>query len=214
MSRITMFAAIATIAFAPVSYAQQARIETPMSTGAGGFTLTISTPLADGPFDTAMNKGPKINTIQGNTYGEVLFKAGTDLSTTSQVIFMATVYRDDKANERGKPYSAEAIAQDLIKHQGYVGRAVPFNCPKPPFEGSTVVCYKMSGSPIFEGKTVSRSAVTLAAVSFKNNTQGYALIGKAIDSNAQEFDKNIAAYEKSSNQAVGSMWKNSDFHGN
>lgn len=214
MKRKTNIAALVLITLAAAAQAQQARMETPMSTGPGGFTLTVSTPPGDGPYDFAKNKGPKINTIAGNTYGEVLFGGNVSNSPTGVLNYMVSVYRDDKAIERGKPYTAEKIALDIIKHEGFVGRAAPFNCPANNIDAKNeMVCYRMAGTSVFDNKPMNelRSAVTVVAVSLKNNTMGYAFIGLAIEKNVQLFDKDPSQTIKNADGAAAGMFRNSRF---
>lgn len=214
MKHTVKIVAFCLLAAASISNAQQVRVETPLTTGKGGFTLMVSTPDADGPFDFANNKGPKINTIAGNTYGEVMFGTKISNSPTGTVLYMASVYRDDKANERGKPYTANNIALDIIKHQGFVGKAVPFNCPVNNIEvKNEMVCYRMSGARVFDEKPMKdhRAAVTVVAVSFKNNTMGYAFIGEAIEKDVQSFENDPTQTIKNADGASAGMFRNSRF---
>lgn len=209
MKLITKIAAIVAMAFASVSNAQQARIETPISTGAGGFTLTVSTPQADGPFDFAMNKGPKVNTINGDTYGELMYGSNLAGSETARIFYKVAIFRDDKANERGKAYSAEVIAQNIIKQHGFVGRAEKFDCPETAFITSSVACYKMHGASMFNEMRKDRLAVTVVAIALKNNTQGFAYIGAVYDSNSKAFDADPSLAIKGATGAAAGMFRNS-----
>ncbi|AXS79837.1 hypothetical protein HYN24_07295 [Dechloromonas sp. HYN0024] len=126
------------------------------------------------------------------------------------MLFKVAVFRDDKAIERKKPYTAEVIAQNIIKQNGFVGRAFKFDCPEPSFQVTTMACYKMVGTPIFNKEEMAiRSAVTVVAIGLNNNTQGFAYVGEVIDDNAKLFDSDSTYATKGATGAAAGMFKNS-----
>jgi len=198
------------MAFVVTVEAQQARVETPISSGPGGFTLTVSTPAVDGPFDFAMNKGPKVKTVNGDTYGELMFIGMLENSQTAKMLYEVAIFRDDKANERKKPYTAEVIAKNIIEKKGYVGRAEKFNCPQIDFETSSIACYKMQGSPFYkELMTDYRTGVTVVAIALKNDTQGFAYIGYVQERDTKKFDSDSTYVTKAATGAAAGMFRNS-----
>lgn len=186
-----------------------------MDTGKGGFKITVGfeQPL-DGPFDFALNKGPKINTINGNTYGEMAF--GGNRSPTTIAYFMASVFRDDKAVERKKPYTAEALAMNSLKENGFEGKGVPFKCPVERVEGASMACYKASGIPGFGKNSADdrRSAIAVVAVSLKNNTAGYVITGLVIEKDKAKFDADPSQTGKAANSTAAFLWNRHSFEWN
>ena len=187
--------------------------EAVLDTGKGGLHLVVSVPdFADGPYDFAHNKGPKIGTINRSyTYGEVMFNAGVE--ETGVVVYLAAIYRDPLAGKNGvQPITAESIAQGMIKKHGFEGRGVKINSPSAPIEGAEIVSYKMSGYPKFDGvdeAATKKESITLTAISFDNNTQGYTLVAKMVEKVVNKFDADPGKYEKRSNNALGYLFRNS-----
>lgn len=179
-----------------------------MDTGKGGFKISVSfTKPLDGPFDFAKNKGPKINTINGNTYGEMAFAGNR--SNTSFAFYKYAVFRDDRANERNKPYTAEALAQERLEAAGFKGKGKAFKCPSPRTEGSTMVCYMASGTPVFgvnKPKNDLRLALYVIAVSFKSNTTGYVISGEVFENDTSKFDLDPSDTEQGAYKVTAAAW--------
>jgi len=208
MNRITKVAAVALMAFATTSYAQQVADRSVATLdagyGKGGFSVTISVPKSDGPTDFSGNPGARISTDNGNTYGEVSF--GANASDTAVVLYELAVFRDDKATQRKKPYTAEYLAQEIIKKKGFSGRAEKSTCPNPPFDGVTMACYKMKGFPDLEfdsGKW--GAAVSIVSYSFKNNTQGFVFIGQATEKDKSKYLADPTFVEKKAESKLNSL---------
>ena len=144
----------------------------------------------------------------------VMFGTKSSNSSTGTMLYMASLYRDDKANERGKPYTTENIAFDITKHRGFVGKAVKFTCLANNVDvKNDMVCYRMSGARVFDDKPMEdhRAAVAAVAVSLKNNTMGYAFIGEAIEEDVPSFKNNPTQTIKNANGASAGMFRNSRF---
>lgn len=211
MKRITTIAAIAFMALAGSAYAQLAdRSEATLDTGKGGFSVKISVPKSDGPTDFAGNPGPRISTDNGNTYGEMVFRANA--GDTAVALYEVAVFRDDRANERKKPMTAEVLAKEMIKTLGFTGRAVKSECPEPPFAGVTMACYKMSGFPdlSFDPKNWG-FGISLVAYSFRNNTQGFVFIGNAVEKDKAKYKADPTFVEKKAESKLNSLVKYSTY---
>jgi hypothetical protein len=207
MKFITKIATVALIAFAATAQAQQGERSTATidaGVGKGGFSVTISVPKSDGPTDFAGNPGPRVSTDNGNTYGEVAF--GANASDTAIVLYQVAVFRDDKANERKKPYTSEYLAQEIIKKKGFVGRAQKFDCPPPPFSGVTMSCYKMNGYTDlpFVPKDWGYS-VAIISYSFRNNTQGFVFIGDATERDGSKYKQAPSFIEKKAESKLSTL---------
>lgn len=201
---IAAVAAIASVSFGAFAQTSQGAS---MDTGKGGFRITVEfdKPL-DGPFDFAHNKGPKVNTINGNTYGEMGFAANRSETAVSN--YNVAVFRDDNANKRSKPYTAEALAEDALEKEGFKGKGERFECPQVPVEGGGIVCYTASGIRVFDKPMANwRGSVAIIAVSFKNNTTGYVLIGSSTEKDPSKYDLDKTQLQKYSKSALAKLWK-------
>ena len=200
-----LFAATALVAGLNNAFAD-GRKEAVLDMGKGGFKLTVSVPEdRDGPYDFAKNPGiGKAMSGQFQTQ-EVMF--GGKLNDTSNVIYQATAQRIDP-NKKGQKLTAEHMAQDQIKAEGFKDKAVRFECPPHPLEGAASVCYKMSGDAVFDGKARSEKyASFLISVSWNNDTQGYTLMGTCVEKDVEKFVADPSVAEKRAYNAFGSLWK-------
>lgn len=128
-------------------------------------------------------------------------------NTSTVLIYQATAQKIDP-NKKGQKLTAEHMARDQIKDAGFEGRATNFECPPAPIDGATAVCYKMSGDSIFNGKArPEKWAIVLVAVSSANDTQGYILMGTAVEKDVTKFNSDPTVTEKNANKALGSLWK-------
>lgn len=192
-------------------FAEDARKEALLDTGKGGFKLLMSVPsFGQGPYDFAKNNGVKIKTFDTVVYGEAMYNA--PLSETSVVIYQAMVGRRTKAVKGEVPITAEHLANEMLKTNGFkLDRATKIDCPKVPVEGGSIACYKASGHSIFDGEEKKRDkkAMVVVGVSFANNTQGYALMATVAEKNIAAFDKEPESYEKQASRGLGGMYRNS-----
>lgn len=181
--------------------------EAVLDTGKGGVNLVVSVPVSTaGPYDYGKNPGVGKAITDAWNHQEVMFNA--KISDTGVVVFQASLDRINGAKTK-KLMSAEEIARSEIELQGFENRAVKIDCPPPPVQGATIVCYKMSGDAIFEGRVrPEKSATFLAAISFANNTQGYSLSGTVIEHDAAKFNADPAAYETKASKALGVLFRN------
>lgn len=210
MKLVAKLFAVAALAASIAAHADGERKEATIDFGKGAFKLIVSVPdFADGPYDFAKNKGPRINgdKSQGVMYGEVMFNAA--IGESGVVVYQANAVSRSKINTAAKGEFVETLAQSMIKDRGFEGRAQKIACPPAPMEGAKMACYKMSGDAIFDGKVrKEKSAAVIAAVSFANDTMGYTLMGTVAERDAVKFNADQAKYEKMAKNAVGDLWKN------
>jgi hypothetical protein len=209
MKLITNFVTAAVLAAGfNTAFAVDGRKEAVLDMGKGAFSLTVSAPAdTEGPHDFGKNPGIG-KKMQGEFQTqEVMFSKKIE-KTTSVVNYKATAQKIEPS-KNGQKLTAEQMAKDQIKANGFEGRAVKFDCPPGVFDGATSVCYNMSGNPIFNGKSSpEKSAAFLISVSWGNNTQGYTLMGKVIEDNVEKFNSEKAAYEKVAKSATAQLWNN------
>jgi hypothetical protein len=188
-------------------FADEGRKEAVLDMGKGAFTLTVSVPAdLDGPYDFGKNPGIGKAMDGQFQYQEVMF-SGDVVNTTATVVYKATSQKIDP-NKKGQKLTAEHMAKDQIKANGFQGRAEKINCPPAPIEEATAVCYKMSGDAIFEGKaTNDKSAAFLMSVSWKGDTQGYTLMGRSTERNIAKFNSDPSYTEKTASKALSYLWK-------
>jgi hypothetical protein len=187
------------------AFATDGRKEAVLDMGKGAFTLTVSA-NAEGPYDFGKNPGIGKAMDGQFQYKEVMFIGKTD--ETNTINLMATAQKIDK-NKQGKKLSAENMAEDQIKAIGFEGRAGKFNCPQSKIEGSSMACYKMTGDAIFNGKKLpEKYSAILISVSWANDTQGYALIGRAIETNVERYNTDPSYNENLAGRALTDLWKN------
>ena len=212
MKTLTKFFAIAAmvISFGAISADTAPRKEAVLDTGKGGLHLVVSVPsFGQGPYDFAKNKGPIVNTFDGVIYGEVMFNA--PVGETGVVVYQASVIRRTKVNKGDQPVTAEHVAREMIKQAGFGGRAVKIDSPQVSIEGATVVTYKMSGFAKFEKEDRSKKHVGIVtAVSFANETQGYALMAGVAEKDVAAFDAEPARFEHRAVKAFSDLYQNLD----
>ena len=209
MNLIAKLIAIAAVALSCAAQAAAPRKEVVLDTGKGGIKLTVSVPeFADGPYDFGKNPNPKVKNVTKNfMYGEVMYNAAVGESGVA--IYQANLARTIVLNKGEQPITAEHLAKEMIKQAGFEGRAVKIDCPPAPIEGATIVCYKMTGDAIFEGKAKDRKyAAVVAAVSFDNDRQGYTLTGTVVERDVTKFNSDTAQFEKLARKGLGDIWKN------
>ena len=208
-----LFAIVAVALSCSVNAADPApRHEAVLDTGKGGLHLVVSVPdFAQGPYDFAKNKGPKITTYNSYTYGELMFNA--PIGDSSVVVYQATVMRDPSAGKGNvKEITADHIAQQMLFSKGFsLERAVKIDSPQVSIAGATIVTYKAMGQANFDGNpiTTDKRAVFVTAVSFDNNRQGYALLAALVEKNVANFDANPEKIEKMARGGFKDMMKNS-----
>lgn len=196
--------------------ADNGRKEAVMDMGKGGFTLTISVPdFADGPYDFAKNKGDLVKSDKEHKLylGEAMFNAG--IGESGVVVYQSNAIRRTSVQTEDQKVTAEVLAKALIKREGFEGRAQSIPCPPAPIEGAKIVCYKMTGQSIFEGRArPEMAAQVLAAISFANDTMGYTLMGTVVERNVDKFNADPNAFELKASKALTGMWKNSKIQKN
>lgn len=192
--------------------AADGRKEATIDLGKGAFKLTVSVPkTVAGPYDTAKNPGPRVNINNkdgnGYAYGEVMFNGNLDESTV--VVYEANAKTVFSGKPAYKGVAAESLAKSVIKDVGFEGRATPIDCPPVQIEGSTALCYKMSGNSIFDGKASPvKSASILMAVSFSNDKHAYTIMGTVFERNLSKFEADKTKYENFALDAVGELYQN------
>ena len=210
MKTITKLFAIAAMAisFGANAADQAPRKEAVLDTGKGGLHLVVSVPnFAQGPYDFAKNKGPIVNAFGGLVYGEVMFNA--PVGETGVVVYQANIGRRTKVSKGDQPLTAEHLAREMIKQAGFEGRAVKIDSPQVGIAGATVVTYKMSGFAMFEKEDRSKKhAEIVTAVSFANETQGYALMVGVAEKDVAAFDADPEKIEKMARGGFKDMMKN------
>lgn len=185
------------------------RKEATMDAGKGAFKLTVSVPgEANGPYDFSKNTGPVVNDLKGKfLIGEVMFDA--PLSDTAGYIFQARIDRSYVVDTEEQRITAENLAQIIINKKGFKGREVKIPCPPTRVEGAEMVCYKMSGTPIFKGDAINHKSFNiLASVSFGDGKMGYTLLGSIVENDVNKFEKDPKVYEKHANGAIIDLYKN------
>ena len=202
-----LFAATALLACLNNAFAADGRKEAVLDMGKGAFTLTVSVPGdVEGPYDFAKNPGFGSKMTGQFQHQEVAYIAKVDDS--SFVSYKATAQKIS-TNKKGQKLTAEHMAQDQIKDNGFKDRAVQINCPPVNFEGATSVCYKMSGDAIFENQPLPyKYAAVLISVSWANDTQGYTFMGKIEERNVEKFNSQQSITEKNASRALTTLWKN------
>lgn len=208
MKNITKFFATAVLLAGFNSVFADGRKEAVLDMGKGAFTLIVSVPsTADGPYD--FGKNPGIGKAMDGDFQiqEVMFGGKLDESRTAA--YKATTQKINP-NKQGTRLTAENMAKDQIKANGFEGRAIKFDCPPTQVEGATAVCYKMSGDKIFDGVAKpEKYASVMTAVSWANDTLGYTFMGTVAEKNVERFISDPTFTEKSANKALGQLW---NFH--
>lgn len=201
-----LLVAVALVAGLNTAFAADGRKEAVLDMGKGAFKLTVSVlDDRDGPYDFGKNPGIGKEMTGQFQHQEVMFNGKLE-NTSTVLIYKATAQKIDP-NKKGQKLTAEHMAQDQIKANGFEGRATKFDCPPIP-DGTTAVCYKMSGDAIFEGQPLPyKYAAVLISVSWANDTQGYTLMGKALENDVVKFNADPSVTEKNANKALGSLWK-------
>lgn len=204
------FIVVLVSAFVNVSaFAEDARKESLLDTGKGGFKLLVSVPsFGQGPYDFAKNNGVNKKEFDGFHYSEVMYNA--PISETSVVIYQAMTMRRSVAKKGVTPITAEHLASEMLKTNGFkLDRATKIDCPKAPVEGGSIACYKASGHSIFdEEKKRDKKAMVVVSVSFANNTQGYALMATVVEKNIAAFDKEPEKYAYGAMKGLSDLFSN------
>ncbi len=203
---LVLFSAVSISAFA-----EDARKEALIDLGKGCPKLLVSVPsFAQGPYDSAKNKGPVVSHGERLSGGEVMYNA--PLSETSVVVYQANVACRHKYIKGDQPVTAEGLASQMLEEEGFkLARAAKIDCPKVPVEGGSIACYKASGHAIFDGKEKksNKEATVVVGVSFANNTQGYVLMASIIEKNIAAFDKEPEEYVRMAKNGAVNVWKHS-----
>ena len=192
----------------------QGRKEATIDLGKGAFRLTLSVPAyggLDGPFDTAKNPGPRVNINnkdgEGYAYGEVMYNA--PIGESGVAVFEGRAKTNFAADPAYKGALAVSLAKSIIKDEGFEGRAKEIDCPPAPMEGGSIVCYKMTGDKVFEGKIhKNKYASVLVAVSFGNDKHGYALMATVMERNAAKFNADPNRFEFGASKALNDLLVN------
>lgn len=187
----------------------QGRKEVTMDAGKGGFKLTVSVPDdRDGPYDFAKNKGPVVNDQKGAfVVGETMFLGG--ISPTAGFAQQARIDRSYETKTEDQKITAEKLAQIIIKQKGFSGREVKIPCPPAYVDDAEMVCYKMSGSPIFKGEEIkTKHSIVLASIAFGKGRFGYTLIGSVYEKDQNKFNSDPTGYEKRANGVIVDLYKN------
>ncbi|WP_162888695.1 hypothetical protein [Dechloromonas sp. HYN0024] len=186
------------------------RKEAVMETGTGGLRLTISLPdYAEGPYDLSGKPGPLVRSQPdlNRVTGGAMFSLA--IGKTAMLSYQASVARRFTLQFEADRFSAELLAEELIKQAGFDGRAVQLGCPPVSLMGANIVCYRMSGERLINGKaSVEKYAHVLIAISFDHDKQGYTLMATIAEQDAVRFDADPARYEKIAINALGDLWKN------
>ena len=205
-------AATALLAGLNNAFAADGRKEATIDLGKGAFKLTVSVPAgAAGPYDFSKNPGPRVNINnkdgKGYAYGEIMYNA--EVESVGTVSFKANAKTVFSGKPAYKGVLADSLAKSAIKDVGFEGRATPIDCPPAPIENASVVCYKMSGNPLFEGKYESdKNARVLVAVSFSNDTMGYLFMGSVIENDAVKFSGNESKAENTAKSLAIDLYRN------
>ena len=204
---VQLFAATALLVGLNHAFAADGRKEVVLDMGKGAFKLTVSVPdFADGPYDFGKNPGIGKEMTGQFQFQEVMFNSA--MGESQVAVYKATAQKIDP-NKKGKKLTAEHMAQVQIKASGFEGRATKFDCPPIP-DGTTAVCYKMSGDKIFDGKAIeNKYAAVLVAVSWDNDTKGYTLMGSITERNIAKFNADPSESVSLASKALSGMWKNS-----
>ena len=191
----------------------QDRKEATIDLGKGAFKLTVSVPEGvDGPYDFSKNKGPRVNINKdtdgkGYAYGEVMYNARIESGGVVSYKASAKAIFSTKPTYKGA--LAESLAKSLIKDSGFEGRATKTDCPPAPIENAAIVCYKMSGNAIYEGKVeAEKYARLLVAVSFSDDSMGYAFMGSVIERDFSKFDADPSKAESTAKSLAIDMYRN------
>lgn len=186
------------------------RKEAVMDTGAGGVHLTISLPdYAEGPSDFSGNRGPLVRhqPALNRVLGEAMFKLA--IGKSALLTYQATVARRFTLQSEAERFSAEVLAEGQIRQAGFEGRAVKLGCPPVSLMRASIVCYRMTGEKLADGKAApERYAHALIAISFDQDKQGYTLMATIAEQDVARFDADPARYEKIVINALGDLWGN------
>lgn len=207
-----LFAATALLVGLNNAFAE-GRKEATIDLGKGAFKLTVSVPEdVDGPYDFAKNKGPRVNINKdtdgkGYAYGEVMYNAR--IESGGVVSYKASAKAVFSAKPTYKGALAESLAKSLIKDSGFEGRATKTDCPPAPIDNAYIVCYKMSGNPMYEGKMEpEKYARVLVAVSFSDDAMGYTFMGSVIEQDVSKFNADPSKAESLAKSLAIDIYRN------
>lgn len=196
------------LSFSAVAVDTGPRKEAILDTGKGGLRMVVSAPgTFNGPIDFAGNKGPAKIDDPDWKYREVAFNA--QVGETGFAVYMANMHWTP-ANKPGKRITAEFLASEMLGSAGFsAARATKVEDPRVPFDGATVVTYKVTGYAILNGKERRDrgSAIIVSAVTLPGNLQGYAMMAQVGDK-PDVFDAAPAKYEKAALKLFGDLYKN------
>lgn len=202
---LVMLASLGALAADPLP-----RKEAILDTGAGGMRLTISLPdYVDGPYDFSRKPGPRVRNQPelNQVIGETLFSLA--IGESAMLTYQATVARRYTLQFEADRFSAEMLAQGLIRQAGFAGRAVPLGCPPSSIIEATVVCYRMTGDKNVDASAAAEKYVhVLIAISFDHDKQGYTLMATIAERDFARFSADPVRYEKIATNALGDLWKN------
>ncbi len=187
--------------------AAEGQKEAVLDMGKGAFTLTVFVPNdLDGPYDFGKNPGIG-KAMDGDFQTQQVMFNGNLANTSTVIAYQATSQKIDH-RKKGQKLTAEHIAKDQMEANGFKEGFDKINCPPAPVENATSACYKMKGTPIFEGKKSSfKAAAFLMAVTWDNDSQGYTLMGTAIEKDVAKFNANPTKTEKNASKALSYIWK-------
>lgn len=202
-----LFAATALLAGLNNAFAADGRKEAVLDMGKGAFTLTVSVPAtADGPYD--FGKNPGIGKAMDGQFQTQQVMFGNRVNNSTKIVSYKVTAQKIDPNKKGQKLTAEHMAKDQIKAEGFKDREEQIDCPPSPVENATVLCYKMSGTAIFgQNKKTEKNISYLMSVSWANDTQGYTLMGTAIEESPDKFQKDPSDTDNSANKALSSIWK-------
>lgn len=210
MKLVAKLLAVAAMALALNAHgAEPPRKEAVIDTG--GLRLVVSAPAdTGGPYDFARNQGVLVNKQERGVYGEVMFNAGLD--TGGVVVYLANAFRRTNSKPGDQPVTAEHMAQQMIKAEGFAGNAKPIPCPQPPIPDGAIACYQMAGTPTFEGvePRIRRTAAIVAGVATSDNRQGYALMVAVMTKTPEDvktFDADPSLWSKMAKGGLIDLFK-------